>query len=195
MRTIFPTVIHELKVEKFKSIKNKLVQFVYEQQEEDLDGVRYSNVGGWQSQPTYNSQDNILLSTVSETLMPYFKDNVMDMSNEIIYEGLWMNINKKGDHNSTHDHPGCHMAGVFWINSPPECGNLEMQNPHSFSMGNEMMMYTEDFQKKSSAYPVYMFPPTEGTLLLFPACINHRVSASQSDEDRISVAFNLSLAL
>ena len=195
MRTIFPTVIHELKVEKFKSIKNKLVQFVYEQQEEDLDGVRYSNVGGWQSQPTYNSQDNILLSTVSETLMPYFKDNVMDMSNEIIYEGLWMNINKKGDHNSTHDHPGCHMAGVFWINSPPECGNLEMQNPHSFSMGNEMMMYTEDFQKKSSAYPVYMFPPTEGTILLFPASIMHKVESNQSDEDRISSSFNLTFRI
>ena len=54
MRSIFPTVIHELKVEKFKSIKDKLVEFVYKQQEEDLDGVNFSNVGGWQSQSNYN---------------------------------------------------------------------------------------------------------------------------------------------
>tara|TARA_B100000029_G_scaffold134743_1_gene129116 strand:+ start:70 stop:657 length:588 start_codon:yes stop_codon:yes gene_type:complete len=195
MRTIFPTVIHELKVENFKSLKNKLVQFVYEQQKKDLDGVNFSNVGGWQSQPNYNTYDNILLSTISETLMPYFKNNVLDMSKEIKYEGLWMNINKKGNHNATHDHPGCHIAGVFWINSPPGCGNLEMQSPNSFNMGTEMMMYTEEFQKKSSAYPVYMFPPTEGSILLFPACINHRVTFNESDGDRISSAFNLTFNL
>ena len=195
MRTIFPTVIHELKVENFKSLKNKLVQFVYEQQKKDLDGVNFSNVGGWQSQPNYNTYDNILLSTISETLMPYFKNNVLDMSKEIKYEGLWMNINKKGNHNATHDHPGCHIAGVFWINSPPGCGNLEMQSPNSFNMGTEMMMYTEEFQKKSSAYPVYMFPPTEGSILLFPACINHRVTFNESDGDRISSAVNLTFNL
>jgi len=195
MRSIFPTVIHELKVEKFKSIKDKLVEFVYKQQEEDLDGVNFSNVGGWQSQSNYNTYDNILLSTVSETLMSYFKNDVLDMTKEIKYEGLWININRKGNHNATHNHPGCHIAGVFWINSPPGCGNLEMQSPHSFSMGTEMMMYTEDFQKKSSAYPVYMFPPTEGSILLFPACINHRVTLNQSDEDRISSAFNLTFNL
>ena len=195
MRTIFPTVIHELKVENFKSLKNKLVQFVYEQQKKDLDGVNFSNVGGWQSQPNYNTYDNILLSTISETLMPYFKNNVLDMSKEIKYEGLWMNINKKGNHNATHDHPGCHIAGVFWINSPPGCGNLEMQSPNSFNMGTEMMMYTEEFQKKSNAYPIYGFPPTEGSILLFPPCINHRVTVNESDGERVSSAFNLSFKI
>ena len=53
----------------------------------------------------------------------------------------------------------------------------------------------EEFQKKSSAYPVYMFPPTEGTILLFPASIMHKVESNQSDEDRISVAFNLTFRI
>ena len=195
MMLIFPTVIHQIKVDNFKSIKNDLIKFVYWERKEDPHGVNFSNVGGWQSQPNYNTYDNILLSTISETLMPYFKNNVLDMSKEIKYEGLWMNINKKGNHNATHDHPGCHIAGVFWINSPPGCGNLEMQSPNSFNMGTEMMMYTEEFQKKSSAYPVYMFPPTEGSILLFPACINHRVTFNESDGDRISSAFNLTFNL
>ena len=83
MRTIFPTVIHELKVYGFDLFKNDLVNFVYEQQQEDPDGVNFSNVGGWQSQSTYNNHDNILLSTISETLIKYFKNNVLDMSNGI----------------------------------------------------------------------------------------------------------------
>ena len=195
MRQIFPTVVHELKMENFKSLKKELVQFVYEEQKKDPEGLRFSNMGGWQSQPTYNTHNNVLLSAISNTLMSYFKNDILDMTKEIRYEGLWMNINKKGNHNATHDHPGCHMAGVFWIHSPGECGLLELQNPHSFSMGTEMMMYTEEFQKKSNAYPVYMFPPTEGSILLFPSCINHRVTVNESDGERVSSAFNLSFKI
>ena len=195
MRLLFPTVTHQIKVDKFESIKKKLVDFVYKEREEDPHGVNYSNMGGWQSEANYNQFENILLSTVSNVLTSYFSNDVLDMEREIKFDGMWMNINKKGDYNATHDHPGCHLAGVFWIQSPKGCGNLELQSPNSFTMFQEMSRYTESFQKKSSVYPVYMFPPTEGTILLFPACINHRVSPSQSMEDRISVAFNLSLAL
>ena len=195
MKLLFPTVIHELKVDNFKSIKSELVKFAYEEKEKDPNGLILSNMGGWQSQSNYNRHDNILLSTISKSLAPYFKSNIVDMSKEIHYNNMWININKKGDYNATHDHPKCHMAGVFWTHSPGECGLLELQNPHSFSMGTEMMMYTEEFQKKSNAYPVYMFPPTEGSILLFPSCINHRVTVNESDGERVSSAFNLSFKI
>ena len=117
------------------------------------------------------------------------------MNKGINFEGLWLNINKRGDYNATHDHPNCHMAGVFWIHSPGECGLLELQNPHSFSMGTEMMMYTSEFRDKTNAYGCYSLPPLEGTISLFPASINHRVTPSQSNEDRISSSFNLTFKL
>jgi len=195
MRLLFPTVTHEIQVKNFKSIKSELVQFAYGEKAKDPHGITLSNMGGWQSQSHYNRHDNILLSTISKSLAPYFKRNIVDMSKEIHYNNMWININKKGDYNATHDHPNCHMAGVFWIHSPGECGLLELQNPHSFSMGTEMMMYTEEFQKKSNAYPVYMFPPTEGSILLFPSCINHRVTVNESDGERVSSAFNLSFKI
>ena len=195
MRTIFPTVIHEISVRNFGSIKKELIDFVYKAREEDFPGVHYSNKGGWQSKPEYCRVDNILLSIVSDTLNSYFENDVLDMSKEIIYDGLWMNINGKDNFNSAHNHPGCHLAGVFWIQSPKGCGNLELQSPNSFTMFQEMSRYTESFQKKSSVYPVYMFPPTEGTILLFPASIMHKVESNQSDEDRISVAFNLTFRI
>ena len=51
----------------------------------------------------------------------------------------------------------------------------------------------EDFKKKTNCYPGYWIPPKEGTMLLFPASVVHRVHVCQSDEDRISAAFNLAL--
>ena len=195
MKLLFPTVIHELKVDNFKSIKNDLVNFVYGEREKDPEGLKFSNMGGWQSQPTYKDYDNILLSIVTKTIKSYFNNNVLDMSKEIVFEGLWMSINKKGDYNATHDHPNCHMAGAFWINSPEGCGNFECQSPHSYNYGHEVNVYTSDFREKTNSYGSYGFLPIEGSIMLFPASLNHRVTPNQSDEDRISSSFNLTFKI
>ena len=193
MKLLFPTVIHELKVDNFGSIKKDLVNYVYEQKQRDSQGVSFSNVGGWQSGPSYSNFDNILLTTITETLIPYFSNNVLDMSKKIQYNGLWMNINRKGDYNTSHDHAMCHLAGVFWLKTPKNCGNIHFFSPHSFTHGSEMQRYTEDFQKKTNVYSSYWFSPVEGSILVFPACLIHRVDSNQSDEDRISASFNLEL--
>ena len=123
--------------------------------------------------------------------MTYFSQNVLDMSKEIVFEGLWMNINKKGDYNATHDHPNFHMAGAFWINSPEGCGNFECQSPHSYNYGQEIGVFTSNFRDKTNSYGSYGFLPIEGSIMLFPASLNHRVTPNQSDQDRISSSFNL----
>ena len=193
MKLLFPTVVHEVSVKNFKSIKKDLVNYVYEQKQRDSQGVSFSNVGGWQSGPSYSNFDNILLTTITETLIPYFSNNVLDMSKKIQYNGLWMNINRKGDYNTSHDHAMCHLAGVFWLKTPKNCGNIHFFSPHSFTHGSEMQRYTEDFQKKTNVYSSYWFSPVEGSILVFPACLIHRVDSNQSDEDRISASFNLEL--
>ena len=86
MRLLFPTVIHEFEVDNFKSIKSELVKFAYEEKEKDPNGLILSNMGGWQSQPTYKDYDNILLSIVTKTIKSYFNNNVLDMSKEIVME-------------------------------------------------------------------------------------------------------------
>ncbi len=195
MRTIFPTVIHELKVENFKSLKNRLVQFVYEEQKRDPEGVCLSNMGGWQSLPKYNTYDNILSSTIRETIVPYFKNNVINEEHQVRCDGVWININKKGDRNDSHNHPNCHLAGVFWIKCPKEGGILQFQSPHSYISGPEMMVYTSKFREKTNCYPDYWFTPIEGNILIFPAHLNHKVTPHTFDEDRISASFNLSFIL
>ena len=195
MKLLFPTVIHEIKVKKFKSRKKELLKFVYEQREKDPQGVTFSNIGGWQSQPNYIQFNNVLLSILSETLRDYFNNNVLDMSKGINFEALWMNINKRGDYNVTHNHPLNHMAGVFWINTPEECGNFECQSPHSYEYGHETQVYTSKFREKSNSYGSYGFLTAEVTIMLFPASLNHRVTPSQSNEDRISASFNLTFKI
>ena len=193
MKLLFPTVIHELKVKNFRSVKKELMDYVYDQYDRDPKGLNFSNMGGWQSQPIYFNHKNILLSIVTETLQSYFRKGVLSKGGSFGLNGLWMNINRKGDYNATHDHPNCHLAGVFWINSPKECGNFECQSPHSYTSGPEIAVYTDEFREKTNSYGSYGFSPTEGTIMLFPASINHRVTSNESDEDRISSSFNMTL--
>ena len=191
MILLFPTIIHEIPVKKFKSIKKELMDFVYEQRQRDPRGLVLSNIGGWQSESIYHSFNNIIKETISESITSYFKEVFTTSEYKIL--NLWMNINKKGDLNVPHDHPLCDLSGVLWINTPKECGNIEFQSPQHFNCAREIGEYKEEFRKKTHCYPGYWIPPKEGTMLLFPASVVHRVHVCQSDEDRISAAFNLSL--
>ena len=113
------------------------------------------------------------------------------MNKGINFEAMSLNIIKRGYYNATHDIPYCHMAGVFWINTPIGSGNFECQSPHSYTYGPETSVYSTDFREKTNSYGSYGFLPKEGIIMLFPASLNHRVTPSQSDEDRISASFNL----
>ena len=192
MRLIFPIALHDISVKDFGSIKKKLIKFVYEQKEKDPNGVTFSNRGGWQSHSSYYSDDNLLISTITKSLTSYFNENNLKKPNKkLAIDALWMNVNRKGDYNNAHHHPRCHLAGVFWIKTPSKCGNLEFMSPHSFTMSDEIMMYSEEFHRRTSYNHGHWVPPQEGTILLFPACLMHKVEPSESDEDRISASFNL----
>ena len=71
---VFPTLIHELKVDDFPSIKDQLIEFVYEEQRKDSEGNKISNIGGWQSNSQYN-YDNILFNTIKQTVVSYLQTN------------------------------------------------------------------------------------------------------------------------
>ena len=56
----------------------------------------------------------------------------------------------------------------------------------------QLGIYSDDFQKEHSSYTSYHFNPTEGCIILFPSHLLHHVNPNKSNEDRISVAFNMS---
>ena len=199
MRLLFPTIIHQVKVNNFKFIQDDLINFAYQEREKDPIGVEKSNRGGWQSQSNYNNHHNILLSTLQQTIGPYFGNGVFNNTTQLVFDGIWININGKGDHNSSHNHPNCNLAGVMWIKASKELndtgkalsGDIEFLSPHNFTLAAELMAYDDEFCKKCASWPAYWIPPEEGMILIFPASVMHQVHTNESNQDRISVSFNL----
>ena len=186
---LFPSVIHQFDVNGFDEIQNQLIDYAYNLRKED-EGVCISNYGGWQSNCFYvENEDDILHHFIINCLAGF---PVIDESFNIKIDA-WININKPGDYNIKHNHPASDLAGVLWLKCPKDCGNIVFENPTSFQSYNEMNSYIDDFKNQNNLYHSYYFNPTEGRILVFPAHLNHRVQENKSNEDRISVSFNIRL--
>ena len=190
---VFPTIVHGIEVENFKDIRDDLIDFVYSEQKKDLDGLHLSNQGGgWHSNNTYHFHENILNKVVTDTVSNYFRDNPVFVS-KLTYAltGLWMNINPTGASNKAHMHPGSHLSAAFWIKLPKDSGGISFQNGLSFNCFNELMVYSNEFKEEMKLFQNYALFPGEGAMVLFPSSLYHYVEPNKSDEDRISVSFNL----
>ena len=187
---LFPAIAHQFDVNGFGEVKDKLIDYVYQYKQNDPIGVNISNRGGWQSKIfSVQKENDILHSLIINCLasLPHIKK-----SYDIFVEA-WININPTGSFNNKHNHPCSDLAGVLWIKCPKDCGDIVFHNPNAFQSFHEINSYTDKFKDQTKYYHNYIFNPTEGRMLIFPSHLEHHVEANKSDEDRISISFNINL--
>ena len=187
---IFPVPIHTFDVNGFEKIQNDLIDYAYDLKNKEPKGVLFSNCGGWQSSCfLVNNENDILQSFLMDCLgeFPPIKKSV-----DLIVSA-WLNINPPNSYNSMHSHPDCNLAGVLWIKTPKNCGNIVFQSPFDFQIYKEVESYTEEFKSQNKYFHKYNFIPIEGRIMVFPSHLEHQVKPNESKEDRISVSFNIRL--
>ena len=187
---IFPVPIHIFDVNGFEKIQNDLIDYAYDLKNKEPKGVLFSNCGGWQSSCfLVNNENDILQSFLMNCLgeFPPIKKSV-----DLIVSA-WLNINPPNSFNSMHSHPDCNLAGVLWIKTPKDCGNIVFQSPFDFQIYKEVESYTEEFKSQNKYFHKYNFIPIEGRIMVFPSHLEHQVKPNESKEDRISVSFNIRL--
>ena len=145
-----------------------------------------SNVGGWQSvNINLNNYDefeelkeelDIALDELAQTIHPKFRCRL---------DNVWINVNEKGHYNSRHVHPSTALAGTFYVQTPPESGNIVF-----FSESQGKHYPFEGFDSDLFHGRVYA-APEENALIIFPSWIEHSVETSKSPIPRISISFNI----
>ena len=189
-KNLFPSLVHIFDVNGFKEIQSQLIDYAYNLKEKD-EGVIVSNEGGWQSHSfEVKNVDDVLQKFLISCLAQF---PVLDKSINIKVFA-WVNINKPGDYNTKHNHPGDDLAGVLWIKTPENSGNLVFESPHHFNSYREIYCYSDKFKKSSNIDYTYYCSPAEGIMIAFPCHLQHHVSENKSNEDRISVSFNIRLS-
>ena len=186
---LFCIPIHYIKIDNFEEKKQDLINYAINMRDFGGRGRKASNRGGWQSQPFLVDGNDVLQKLLIDIIshIPSFKKNID------IRCDAWVNINPPKSSNVKHCHPNSDIAGVLWIKVPKKSGNIVFVSPYDFLSFIEMHSYEDDFKKESNYYHEYTFNAEEGVILLFPSHLQHKVLENKSNEDRISVSFNLKI--
>ena len=188
---IFPIPIHQFDVNGFSEIKDELIDYAYDYKKKDPKGVSLSNRGGWQSEGfEIINEDDVLQLFLINCL-----SNFPPIKESVEWRGYaWININKPGDYNIKHVHPTNNLSGVLWVKAPQNSGDIVFDSPNNFESYLENKSYIDDFKKSYFIDDSYHCYPTEGRMIVFPSHLQHHVQENKSNEDRISVSFNIRLS-
>ena len=188
---IFPIPIHQFDVNGFDEIKDELIDYVYDCKKKDPKGVSLSNRGGWQSEGfEIINEDDVLQLFLINCL-----SNFPPIKKSVELRGYaWININKPGDYNIKHVHPTNDLSGVLWIKCLKNSGDIVFDSPNIFESFLENKSYNDDFKKSNCIDDSFHYYPNEGRMLVFPSHLSHHVQENKSNEDRISVSFNIRLS-
>ena len=147
-----------------------------------------SNRGGFQSSNLEGNELDELKKDICHYANIYSKELSYD---DVSLTNIWCNINSYKDYNVLHGHSGCVISGVYYTQTPKDCGNIVFYSP-AFQVLSHSNQQTPNNHYTSSTW---WLPAVEGMLYLFPSWLLHYVESNlNKEEDRISYSFNLNNA-
>ena len=192
---LFPTQVVSGTIEDFDTFKEDLIDWIYKYKENDPGISKISNKRGWQS---------VSKEVFTDEGFEPFKDKLIPCITELISEfhvvrqmdlvQMWLNVNGPFSYNVSHRHPGCELAGVLWIKQTPESGRFVFDNMDTGYRDAMLLNATDrDYLEEKKMPPEYVPGYTDGTVIIFPAGVSHRVEINETEEDRISLSFNIKI--
>ena len=175
--------------ERLEDLARRLMQ-------DDRNATRRTNCGGWHyafdffklEEPVVEEFRNQMEQHV-QAFLNHFRPEERKKKDQFRLEG-WINVNRAGNHNVLHCHPGCFLSATYYVKVPEEMksGEIVFRDPR----GPAVAMYETPgielpWVGSGNGIP---FTPATGHLLLFPAWLEHRVESFDGPGDRISIAFN-----
>ena len=173
--TFFPTIVWSTQC----SLDNEKYFKLVKDFQEKTDISYSSNEGGYQG---YEFNDQEFNDEVAN-LVPTLKED--DFNSFNIY--AWVNVNGKGHSNNKHSHftSDILISGVYYVKVPEDSGNIRFYDPRG-----ELIHKTLDWEYYHN-YQYHYIKPKEGQMIFFPCWLEHEVEPNESDDERVSIAFNV----
>jgi uncharacterized protein (TIGR02466 family) len=164
--------------------------------QDERNAGRRTNCGGWHYAFDLFKVEEPVVAAFREEMeehvqafLNYFRPEDRQKKDLFRLQG-WINVNRAGDHNVLHCHPGCFLSATYYVKVPPAMkgGEIAFRDPR----GPAVAMYETpgiDLPWVGSGMGI-PFSPATGHLLLFPSWLEHRVERFEGEGERISIAFN-----
>jgi len=187
----FPTPVYHNLIDNVDAVQQEL--------QELYDSLSFDKVEGWDIRTasfTKHISLNILgshkpklfLIEVFKNIQQYLKEiNVpqyfMD-TNDLIIEESWFAKMEKGEFHWQHSHAYYELSGVYYMKTNGDDNAICFHTPNKLANSSRMMYGLRNTQS---------IIPKPGLLLLFPSWLEHNVPTNKTDEERVSLAFNISM--
>ncbi len=195
----FSTPIYAGLVAEADELNPMLLGLAYAEREADRQGTErsvYRALNGWHSQVSLHRDPRFtpVVAAIERELEHVSTDSGYDPAWRLAIDSMWVIINGPGGSNQTHIHPKCLWSGVYYVQTPPRCGDIEFTDPRT-PMLMDPPRYRPNTTKKRSRWTKVTFTPSPGKLVVFPSWLYHGVSpnlasATGDDADRVIVSFN-----
>lgn len=166
-------------------------------------GTQHSNLGGWQSSWDMESWGGAAATRLLDAARDLASQLTVDRAGRRVAiawrANMWANVNRRGDANEFHSHPGSYWSAVYYVDDGGIGGDrslggeLEFMDPR----GPGPAMYAPSLAFATpgglSVGVNETIPPKTGRLVMFPAFVLHQVRPYRGDAQRVSIALNLSV--
>jgi uncharacterized protein (TIGR02466 family) len=99
----------------------------------------------------------------------------------------WATVLTKGAAHKMHQHPNNFLSGVYYVRTHPGADTINFHDPRN-QTGIIRPPVVELTAENTDQVVVRV---KDGTMLLFPSYLQHSVDASASEDERISISFNI----
>lgn len=145
-----------------------------------------SNRGGWNSGVTlFQTPAFAPLRTAVTDMVRHAMMQCGQKGSWQVSLSAWANMHDAGGYNTLHMHPGHLLSGVYYLKVPPQAGAIVFRDPKYAAIMTGISGDQPFSRNFESVVPV------EGQMLLFPSWLEHRVEENLSDQERVSIAFNV----
>ncbi len=205
VKSLFPTPLLMTEVQDDSPVVPRLRETILRRHDES-GGVTRSNDGGWQSADDFLQWSGEAGSTLMAGVAALLGNATAVMEDGTLSRRpldwkfqAWANVNRKGNGNKAHIHPGSYWSGTFYVDDGGIDGKDHLGGAIEFSdpRGPGPLMYAPNvkmtFEGCVNAGLAERIYPKTGLLIIFPSWLPHSVTAYQGEDTRISIAFNCSL--
>ena len=188
----FPTTVW---TEQTELDNTDMLKLCYKLQEEKDNSRVISNQGGWQSndiRPNTHAEMKPLYDKIMAQAQQCMEDYGYDTQQYYpVMQSFWFNINKKGHSNRVHTHAKSFISGVYYLKADSTQGALTIYRNFSDAF------FIESAARQKILTPLSAcqigFQPKSSQLILFPSSLPHSVEINNTEEDRVSMSFNVHL--
>ena len=198
----FPVTIlvHQVMNKNLANVQNEIAAALPSVMEKDLtnpwkDGVKtdykYGKFSRTERGFLHEYNCSTLMEVINEQTKVYLnKHNIKETRGEFEILNSWINFSEKGDFQYEHSHETSkysdtevYLSGAYFYKTNGYDGDLTFISPNVLHR-TELDIFTK---------PQAVHKPIVGKLVLFPSWLGHRVGLNTTDNQRISISFNVGL--